>query len=120
MLGKVERVVLHPLTILRTDLAENPSPLVVVLDAIFVATFVAVTVTPGRRPPELSVIRPVMPPRKSCALAVAMMVANSTTARKHTRLIHALPSTPPPEVTQTGRHPNTSLRCREHDTLTLK
>lgn len=28
--GHVERVVLHPLTISRTDLAENPSPLVVV------------------------------------------------------------------------------------------
>jgi hypothetical protein len=28
--GRVERVVLHPLTISRTDLAENPSPLVVV------------------------------------------------------------------------------------------
>ncbi len=28
--GKVQRVVLHPLTISRTDLAENPAPLVVV------------------------------------------------------------------------------------------
>lgn len=28
--GRVERVVLHPLTISRTDLAENPAPLVVV------------------------------------------------------------------------------------------
>ena len=28
--GKVQRVVLHPLTISRTDLAENPSPLIVV------------------------------------------------------------------------------------------
>jgi hypothetical protein len=28
--GRVQRVVLHPLTISRTDLAENPSPLVVV------------------------------------------------------------------------------------------
>lgn len=28
--GKVQRVVLHPLTISRTDLAENPSPLAVV------------------------------------------------------------------------------------------
>jgi len=28
--GRVERVVLHPLTISRTDLAENPQPLVVV------------------------------------------------------------------------------------------
>src|SRR5438093_41686 len=28
--GRVERVVLHPLTISRTDLAENPHPLIVV------------------------------------------------------------------------------------------
>ena len=28
--GRVQQVVLHPLTISRTDLAENPSPLVVV------------------------------------------------------------------------------------------
>jgi hypothetical protein len=40
----------------------SPSPFVVVLNETLVATLVAVTVTPGSRPPEPSVMVPVMLP----------------------------------------------------------
>jgi len=49
----------------------SPSPVVTVVELTLVATFVAVTVTPGSTPPDLSLTLPVMAPRNSCPAAVA-------------------------------------------------
>jgi hypothetical protein len=64
--------------------------LVVVVDATLVATLVAVTATPGSRPPDTSVMRPVMPPRKSCAETLA--AAASSAAMVQTNRFIAPPS----------------------------
>src|SRR6185503_15951710 len=81
-------------------------------DATWVATFVAVTATPGRRPPDPSVILPVIPPRKSWAFAVATRVASSTTTSTHTRFINALPSTPSAFAKASARRRPPSPRLR--------
>ena len=51
----------------RYGIVNSPSPVVAVVELTLVATFVAVTVTPGSTPPDLSLTRPVMAPRNSCA-----------------------------------------------------
>jgi hypothetical protein len=57
--------------------------LVVVAEATLVATLVAVTVTPGMRAFDASTMRPVMPPRKSCADAVTEAVASASSTDKN-------------------------------------
>jgi hypothetical protein len=54
---------------------------VVVDDATLVATLVAVTVTPGMRAFCESRMRPVIPPRKSCADAVSDAAASASTTQ---------------------------------------
>src|SRR5262245_16528008 len=61
-------------------MVNSPSWLVVVVDPTFVARLVAVTVTPGSTPPDLSLTRPVIAPRNSCAVAAGAMTRASVTA----------------------------------------
>ena len=85
---------------------ENPPSLsVIAVETTLVATWVAVTVTPGSRPPWASVMRPVMPPRKSCAsaggAAIAQMHSVSASAA---RLTYRLMVPPPIEVSGIAGH----------------
>src|SRR5439155_19976751 len=89
-------------------------------DAALVDTFVAVTVTPGSRPADASVTRPVTAPRNSCAKAPGAVRPESKHPSRHspTRLATSLMDPPSSDTSrpfvdaalQVVRHADTDAR----------